>query len=245
MSLKFQPVDPSDEVPQENDDSTVSAAYPWFSIGLIVCYAAVFAAQAAVGFDRSILLAGDDKQAVLRGHEFWRLLTGAALHGGLLHFAMNSYAFYSFGSTFEMLTSRWHVPIVFVIGAAAGSLLSLLVNPQGVSVGASGGIIGLVGYLLVYSFKRRQFIAPEFRRSLIINIGIILLYGFLLAGNIDNAAHLGGMVSGAAYALVQVPSDPTIDPRTASKATEGMGVVSGAIYIVTCIFAVLVIVGVI
>ena len=68
----------------------------------------------ATGLNASILLAGFDKQAFLVNHEYWRMLTGAATHGSLLHVRMNRYAFYSFGRIFEMLTNRAHLAIVFL-----------------------------------------------------------------------------------------------------------------------------------
>jgi membrane associated rhomboid family serine protease len=244
MSIEIKE-DPAPEQPHDEGPRRVAADYPWFSIGMILSYTVVFTTQVAVGMDKSIILAGDDKSAFLQRYEFWRWLTGAALHGGLLHYLMNSYAFYSFGSTFEILTSRFHVPVVFLLSAIGGSALSLIANPDGISVGASGGIIGLVGYLAVYSFKRRQFITGEFRRGMIFNIGFILFYGFVLAGTVDNFAHIGGLVTGAIYALVQVPIDPTVDPRTASRRLEMAGSIAGGIYLVTCLFAAAVILGVI
>src|SRR6476469_313474 len=193
---------------------------PWFSIILIACYTVAFIAQVATNLDRSIIPAGEDKDAVIGHHEYWRMLTGAALHGSIIHYAMNSYAFYSFGRTFEVLTARAHLPIVFLLSAIGGSVLSQVLNPHGISVGASGGIVGLVGYLAVYSFKRREFITPEFRRSLIFNIGFILFYGFVLVRAVDNFAHIGGLVVGAVYAMLVVPKDAYADPREASSLTQ-------------------------
>lgn len=234
MSIQFK-------TEQSTDPPPAPQSVPWFSIILIASYAAVFVAQMASGLDASIVAAGDDKDAVVGRHEFWRLLTGAALHGGVIHFAMNSYAFYSFGRIFEMLAARLHLPIVFLLSAVGGSLLSLIVDPHGISVGASGGIVGVVGYLAVYSFKRRRFISAEFRRSLIINIGIILFYGLILSVNVDNAAHIGGLIAGAVYAFLQVPANEYIDPRFAGKVVETAGLASLGIYVATCVFSILLI----
>ena len=106
-------------------------------------------------------------------------------------------------------------------------------------VGASGGIVGLIGYLAVYAFKRRDFISPEFRKSLLINIGFILLYGVLLYQVIDNYGHIGGLLTGATYAFVQVPTDPYADPRFTTPATQILGLASLALYIATCGFCIL------
>lgn len=235
-------IDPSGE--NAGIQAPERAPLPVYSIVLIVCYSAVFAAQLYAGLEQSVYLAGDDKQAFLAG-EYWRMLTGSALHGGLLHYAMNTFALYSFGKIFEIMSARAHLPIVFLLSAIGGAILSLVVNPVGISVGASGGIVGVVGYLVVYSFKRKEFVTAEFRRGLIFNIGFILLYGFVLVGTIDNSAHVGGLLTGAAYALIQVPPDSYSDPRVSSDAVSIAGLVSAGVYAATCVFAVLVIMGVV
>ena len=244
MSFTYQNDEPPAEQSPEDEGSVTRpavSAVPWYSIILIASYSAVFVAQLVSGFDRSAMLAGDDKDAVLQRHEIWRMLTGAALHASVIHYAMNSYAFYSFGRIFEMLSNRAHVAIVFLTSAIAGSILSMVVNPHGISVGASGGIVGMVGYLAVYSFKRRALISAQFRNNLILNIGIILFYGFVLAQNVDNAGHIGGLVCGAAYALVQVPSDSYADPRIAGPVLETAGLAALGVFITVCTFSILLI----
>lgn len=239
MSLDLQ-TDQTQEADTTNVES-ISIGQPWFSIIMIACYSTVFVAQVMNGFDASIFAAGEDKVAVLNQGEFWRVLTGAALHGSIIHYAFNSYAFYSFGRDFEVLSSRFHLPIVFLASAISGAILSLILNPTGISVGASGGIVGIVGYLVVYSFKRREFISAAFRRGLLINIGIVLFYGFVLANSVDNFAHIGGLVAGAIYALIQVPRDSYVDPRDSSGPIKTTGLVCMGAYAATCIFAILLI----
>lgn len=241
MSLKYQEdrSQESEEPGANVEPSSGASSLPLLSIILIVSYSVVFATQVATGLERSILLAGDDKEAFIQQDQFWRMLTGSTLHGSIIHYGMNSIAFYSFGRTFEMLTNRWHVPIVFLLSAIGGAILSLVVNPSGISVGASGGIIGLVGYLVVYSFKRREFISAEFRRSLIFNIGFILFYGFVLVQAVDNFAHIGGLVTGAIYALLLVPKDSYADPRASSPGLRAIGLTCLGIYIASCGFAIL------
>jgi len=240
MSLRYETEEPA-EVQSSSDRSAWGRNLPFVSLAIILCYTIVFIAQIGTDLDRSIVLAGEDKDAVIYRHEIWRMLTGSTLHGSIIHYAMNTYAFYSFGRTCEMLTARWHVAIVFLLSAIGGSVLSQVLNPHGISVGASGGIVGLVGYLAVYSFKRRDFITPEFRRSLIFNIAFILFYGFVLVRAVDNYAHIGGLVVGAVYALAAVPRDAYVDPRAAGQGTEIIGMTSLGIYAATCIFAVLLI----
>ncbi|MBV6495819.1 MAG: rhomboid family intramembrane serine protease [Acidobacteria bacterium ACB1] len=207
---------------------------PYYAIIIIALYTCVFLAELARGIQPAILAAGFDKQAYLLQGEHWRLLTGTALHAGLLHIGLNSLAFYSFARPFEALANRAHLSIVFLLSAVGGSVLTLLLSPVGISIGASGGIVGIIGFLAVYSFKRRQFIAPEFRRNLVVNIGFILLYGFVLSGIVDNYAHIGGLVTGAVYALFAVPGDPHKDPREALPPIKVAGLLAIAAYAAVC-----------
>jgi len=67
----------------------------------------------------------------------------------------------------------------------------------------------------------------------------------VLVGTIDNSAHVGGLLTGAAYALIQVPPDSYSDPRVSSDAVSIAGLVSAGVYAATCVFAVLLIMGVV
>lgn len=212
---------------------------PVYTYILIACIVAVTIAQFAVGLPESVEIAGFDKPRFLVAHEYWRILTGAALHGGLLHLFMNGYALYGFGSLMEMLSNRAHLPIVFLLSAVGGGLLSLVFLPEGISVGASGGIVGFIGYLLVYAFRRRQFISSAFRRSLLVNICFLLIFGLLLYNVVDNFGHIGGLVTGFVYGLIQIPSDEFTDPRKARSLTKLIGVAALGIFVLTSVFSIL------
>ena len=216
---------------------------PIYSYILSACIVAVTAVQLYVGLPESVEIAGFDKPRFVHAHEYWRILTGAALHGGLLHLFMNSYALYGFGSLMELLSNRAHLAIVFLLSAVGGGLLSLAFLPAGVSVGASGGIVGFVGYLLVYAFRRRQFVSSEFRRSLLINVGFILICGLVLYQVVDNFGHIGGFVAGAVYGLIQIPSDEYVDPRNARSITKIFGAAALGIFFLTSVFSIILLLG--
>ena len=242
MSEKFQTeIDPPPEVLSIVDPPPAPPPTPYYTVVLIAAIVAVFVAQIGTGLAASILAVGFVKPAFLNDHEYWRILTGATTHGSILHVLMNCYAFYSFGRIFEMLTNRAHLAIVFLLSAVGGGVLSLIFAPDGTSVGASGGIVGLIGYLAVYSFRRSQFITPEFRKNLLTNIGFILIYGLILYQIIDNFGHIGGLVTGAAYGFVQIPSNALIDPREAGRTVEFAGLAALGLYIAACCFSILLI----
>jgi len=244
MSLNYQFEDAGEPAGGSNAAIEKIPA-PIYTLILIVAIIAVFVAQMAGGFERSIIAAAFDKPAFSLRGEYWRILTGATLHGGIAHAAMNCYAFFGFGKIFEMLANRAHLAIVFLLSAIGGGVLSLIFVPDGISVGASGGIVGLVSYLAVYAFKRRQFISYEFRKSLLINIGVILAFGLLLFREIDNFGHIGGLITGAVYGLIQIPSDQYADPRNASPVIEIAGLASLGIYLAACGFSILLIFGIV
>lgn len=151
----------------------------------------------------AIEAAGLVKPAV-RGGEVWRLLTCSMLHVNFMHFWMNTLALLSLGRVVEVHASRWHLPIVFLFSALAGSVFSLLLLPHATSAGASGGLMGLVGMLLVLGYRRRAYLPPQFLKGMLLNIGLVGLIGVIGFDIIDNAAHLGGLVGGIIAGLVLV-----------------------------------------
>lgn len=240
MSLEYR-TDEEQEQPEPESEEyvTVRPPLPVYTILMVGLMAVVFLVQVATGFEVSTAKVSFDKLMFVNAHEYWRILTGATVHGGLLHVGMNGYAFYMFGKITETLSNRAHLAIVFLLAAVGGGLLSLVFLPEGSSVGASGGILGIVGYLTVYAFRRRQFISKEFGKSLLINIGFILIFGLVLFQTIDNFAHIGGLIAGAVYGLVQIPSDEYTDPRVAGRFAEFAGLACLGIYLAAGVFAVL------
>ena len=100
MSLKYQYDEQKSEGEPDVQPPSVPMPVPIYTYIFLGCIAAVAVAQFATNLDDSILLAGFVKPAFLHGHQYWRILTGAALHGSVIHVLMNSYAFYSFGRIF-------------------------------------------------------------------------------------------------------------------------------------------------
>jgi membrane associated rhomboid family serine protease len=144
------------------------------------------------------------REAVAAG-EGWRLLTAPMLHGGFLHFWMNYGALESLGRTMETRGVRAYVPLVFLAAALAGGLCSILIPPDAPSVGASGGLMGMFGFLAVMAWRREKHLPQGFLRGLLINIALIGLVGVFAYQFIDNAAHAGGLLAGLLIGLAAVP----------------------------------------
>ncbi|HOY96748.1 MAG TPA: rhomboid family intramembrane serine protease [Catalimonadaceae bacterium] len=132
------------------------------------------------------------------GGEWWRLLTSVFLHGGLLHLLANMYGLFFIGSILEPLLGRTRFLGAYLICGIIASLASIGWYEATVSVGASGAIFGMYGLflaLLLAKIFHPEF-AQTFLSSTLIFVGFNLLMGF--QGGIDNAAHIGGLVSGFA-----------------------------------------------
>lgn len=220
---------------------------PFYSFLMVVCLIVVSICQFRAdgttlilyGGETSILLAGFVKPAFLDG-EYWRILTGMQLHIGLIHLLFNCYALYVLGKLIEILSNRAHLVIVFLLAGIGGNILSLIFMPDAASAGASGGILGFLGYLAVYGYKRRKILPPDFLKNMLFNIGFIALYGIMLYRVIDNFGHLGGVLTGALYGLFQIPGDVYKDPREIGSKTEIFGLIALGIFITTTIFSCLV-----
>jgi membrane associated rhomboid family serine protease len=214
-------------------------AVPYFTYVLVGLIVAVALCQTAAGLEESVDLAGFVKPDFLHKGEYWRILTGATLHGGILHIFFNGQALLGFGALIEYLSNRANLLIVFVLAIVGGGLCSLIFMPDGTAVGASGGIMGLIGYLAVYGYRRKRQLPPDFLKSMLINIGFIAAFGLIAYQIIDNFAHLGGFLTGAIYGFVQIPRDLQKNPREVGAAVELLGYAALIIFVFSCIFSIL------
>ncbi len=255
MSLKYQTEDSQTaETPEETQNvQRAELVFPVYSAILIACLAIVAAFQIQVdgkdsvllGGMKSAMIAGLLKRAFVSG-EFWRILTSAALHGGLIHLAFNCYAFYVLGKLFETLSNRAHLAIVFLLSAIGGNILSLIFMSDNIpSVGASGGIVGFLGYLAVYGYRRREILSSGLLKNMLFNIVFMIFVGVSLNQSdssgikIDNFAHLGGLLTGAIYGCFQISGDVYTDPRQIKSSTEIIGLAALGTFIAVCGFSIL------
>jgi membrane associated rhomboid family serine protease len=178
---------------------------------LLILVSIVGAAQLMPG--NSLAAAGLIKENYLRG-EWWRLFTAPFLHGNLIHFLMNAAALLYLGKRLEVF-ARWpHIPLVFLFAACVGGEASarLLAAP---SVGASGGLMGWLGFLLVFESLHRELIPRRARKRLLAGVLLTALIGLIGYRFIDNAAHGGGLLAGMLYAVIVFPrSSSALRPRT-------------------------------
>lgn len=149
-----------------------------------------------LGFDSLALL----DLGVLHGPsvklgQYYRLITPVFIHIGIIHLFFNMYALFIIGTQLESFYGRFKYLIIYFYSAITGSLLSMTFSPDGVSAGASGAIFGLLGALLYFGYHYRVYLGNVMKTQIIPIIILNLLIGFTLP-NIDQAAHIGGLVGG-------------------------------------------------
>lgn len=128
--------------------------------------------------------------------DYYRLISAAFMHANIAHLIFNMYALWIIGMQLESFIGKWRYLVVYLFSAISGSLLSVIVTPDAVSVGASGAIFGLLGALLYFGYHYRVYLGTVIKSQIIPLIVINLLLGFMVPG-IDNAAHIGGLIGGA------------------------------------------------
>jgi rhomboid protease GluP len=133
--------------------------------------------------------------------QWWRFLTPIFLHGGLLHIGMNSWVLMDLGPAVEALYGRPKFLVLYIVAGIGGNLLSYWWHPLTVSIGASGAIVGLIGAMITYGYRHGRRIADS-TRSMFIRWAIYVLAFGLVMPAIDNAAHIGGLITGMAFGLV-------------------------------------------
>ena len=148
--------------------------------------------------------------------EYWRFITAAFLHIGILHILVNGFCLWELGRPLERLYGSAQFGFTYLISGAGGSLVSFFahefVSPQTVSAGASGAIFGVAGALAVAGWRFKHLVPENFGK--IFGVGVApfialnLYYGFTHPG-IDNFAHLGGVTAGVLCGLVLKPQAQT------------------------------------
>jgi membrane associated rhomboid family serine protease len=206
----------------------VSADTSKVSLGFVAANVAIFALGFVLGQDRlradfgnitgpALLQLGGEIVGVATG-EYYRLITAAFLHAGVLHLAFNMFALATVGPPLEAALGRLRFAALYLLSALGGSVTAFVLAPERVlGVGASGAIFGLFGayYVVVRRLGGNT-------SSIAILLGINLVITFTVPF-IDWRAHVGGLVTGAAVAAALAYA-PRGSRRTAVQVAALVGV---------------------
>jgi membrane associated rhomboid family serine protease len=125
--------------------------------------------------------------------QYYRLVSAAFVHYGVLHIGLNMYALYLLGGAFESYAGSLRFAAVYFTSALAGSFGALLLTPHAATAGASGAIFGVMGALFVLERQRGLALLQSPIGVLIV---INLAFTFGIPG-ISIGGHVGGLIGGA------------------------------------------------
>jgi rhomboid protease GluP len=154
----------------------------------------------------SLIKWGANFRPVTLDGQWWRLFTSCFLHIGVIHLLMNLYALIYIGLLLEPHLGKTRFVSAYLLAGIGGSVASLYWHDLTISAGASGAIFGMYGVFL--AMLTTNLIEKSARKTLLTSIMIFVGYNLLngLKGGIDNAAHIGGLVTGMIIGYAFYPS---------------------------------------
>lgn len=167
---------------------------PWATWTLAAALVLVYVADLALG-GKLFFYGKRDVHYFFMQPEPHRYLTSSFLHGNLMHLVLNAISLLVLGALIEPLVGWWMLAFTFLYSGVAGNLLAANFGPSAVGVGASGGIAGIFGLLVVLSVRR---VYPATRQQMLM-MGVVFLMSVGMASGplpVDNHAHLGGFLAG-------------------------------------------------
>ena len=143
--------------------------------------------------------------AVREGKQYYRLISSMFLHADIEHLFNNMLLLCYIGRLLEEQLGKIRYLFIYFLSGTIAGLFSIGYNThigeEPFCIGASGAVFGLTGAMAVFVLWKQGRMAQISRRQMIIMV-LLSLYGGFVETNVDNAAHIGGLISGAAAAAV-------------------------------------------
>jgi rhomboid protease GluP len=109
---------------------------------------------------------------------------------------MNSWVLFDLGAQTEESYGTARYLVIYFVATVAGFLNSFYWNPMTPSIGASAGIMGLIGAMIAIGIRDRSSYGAALRSTYTRWVIYILLIGLIPIFATDNAAHIGGLAGG-------------------------------------------------
>lgn len=142
---------------------------------------------------------------LMDGERYYTLFTSLFLHFGFSHLMNNMIMLTVIGYNLEPEIGKIRFILIYIGSGLTGNVVSAWCDISGgnyaVSAGASGAIFGIVGALLYVVIRNHGRVGDISTRGLVLMAGLSLYYGFTAQG-VDNAAHIGGLISGFLLAVL-------------------------------------------
>ncbi len=200
-------------------------AWPWCTTALLALNLAVFLGMLLERMgnpvlDASFLLSwGANFAPRTADGQWWRLFTAMFVHLSPLHLLMNAWVLWNVGQLVERLFGRVALLGIYLGAGLLGGLASIAWNPVVVSAGASGAVFGLLGALLACLANRRSSAPLALVRAHWVSTVLFVLFNLATGAmqtGVDNAAHVGGLLSGFALGWLLVRRVDTVPVESPS-----------------------------
>jgi membrane associated rhomboid family serine protease/cytochrome c-type biogenesis protein CcmH/NrfG len=202
---ELPPARPGEPVPGRLRQALESPTIVLIALNTLVYLIMAYEGHSFLTFNADLLQSWGANSGVLTsGGQWWRLLTSTFEHGGLMHIALNMWCLYNLGWLAALLFGRSRFTLLYLMCGIGGSLGSICWRGNGLSVGASGAIFGIAGALipamLLHSNQQLRVMLKGQLSSIALFVFYNLAFGAASRGT-DNAAHVGGLLTGLALGV--------------------------------------------
>lgn len=176
---------------------------------LILINVLVFLVSDLTGYSQDVMhmldLGAAYTPLITEGGEVYRLFTSMFLHFGIAHLLNNMLVLFVLGSRLERAAGKIRFLVIYLLGGVAGNVISLLLEldsgDYSVSAGASGAVFAVMGAIIYIVVRNRGWLEDLSWRQIVVMALFSLYFGFASSG-VDNAAHVGGLISGGILAVI-------------------------------------------
>jgi membrane associated rhomboid family serine protease len=215
-----QVMPPMSNVPVRRVPATLALA-----LANLAVFAIVLLVYGSTGDHGGLVRAGANVKSAVVAGEWWRLASSMFLHVGFVHLLINVWVLWILGKLIEQIYGPLRMFVVYMVAGLIGATASTFIGSPGISAGASGAVLGLLGALIAeLGLHRRAY--PERWRKLIFGYLVFVALAQVAIGffypAIDQSAHLGGLLGGAVVAALISPRGSPRGSRSASMSIRGL-----------------------
>ena len=176
---------------------------------LILINVLVFLVSDLTGYSQDVMhmldLGAAYTPLITEGGEVYRLFTSMFLHFGIAHLLNNMLVLFVLGSRLERAAGKIRFLVIYLLGGVAGNVISLLLEldsgDYSVSAGASGAVFAVMGAMIYIVVRNRGWLEDLSWRQIVV-MALFSLYFGIASSGVDNAAHVGGLISGGILAVI-------------------------------------------
>lgn len=162
---------------------------------------------------------------VLQG-EWWRLVSGAFMHASIVHIGSNMLLFWFLAQEMEAPLGRLQFTMTYAVSVMGGSLGVMVLSPVAPTLGASGGVFGLMGALIALQLRARQ---NPWNSGILGLVLLNLVLTFTVPG-ISAGGHIGGLLAGGLAGAIVTPLPWNRgDPRVRSAVLAAVALLLGVL----------------